>query len=491
MIDNKTNIYYSYVYYSGIMNKKIIKKRVLNAEVVAAIIFIAFSIITSILFYFYLTGFHAQNLKQNLVAIAKTASLQINGDILQEIQSPEDMEKPEFKKIVAYLDAVRNNNQNIRYIYLMRKTSNPDTLSFIVDADSLKTEEELDENNNGLIDINEEISYPGDLYNASHVPALKRAFIEPTADEGITIDQWGKFISGYAPIYNSQKEVVAIIGVDLKAEDYYRLQNRTNMALYILISIFSLIIAIIFILIKQYKKEIKILEDVDRQKSDFISLASHQLRTPLSASKWGINMLQHGDFGSLGKEQKKAIADLCIVNEQMVALVNDLLKVSQTDSADLIAKFRKIHLKTLCDGIINELQFYIAEKNIKFKFSIDDKIKIIKSDPDLLKDILLNLLSNAFKYTPSKGFVSLDVQLRFEEIIFEIKDTGYGIPKDEQKRIFTKFFRAENILRKEPNGTGLGLYFVKKVVELLGGRIDFSSVEGKGTTFYFYLPYKI
>jgi len=149
------------------------------------------------------------------------------------------------------------------------------------------------------------------------------------------------------------------------------------------------------------------------------------------------------------------------------------------------------YIKKYCEEIIAGLHYLIAEKKIDFSFSCDDKIKHLKTDPGLLKEILMNLLSNALKYTPVNGKVSLNINLRFEEVIFEIKDSGYGIPDSEKKRIFTKFFRASNIMKKETSGTGLGLYFVKKVIELLDGRIDFTSKEGQGSIFYFYLPYKI
>lgn len=463
-------------------------RHLINIQITFSVVLIFFSIILAIIFYFYLTNLHAKILQDHILSIASTAALEINGDDLAKIQNKDDMSKTEFKEIVNYLADIREANENVKFVYLMRKTEHDNTLSFVADADALNDFDDLDLNKNGKIDSWEETSYPGDLYDISQMPQMQKAFNRAVSDKEITIDKWGKLISGYAPVHNSSGQTVAIIGVDVAADDYYRLQERSTVAIFILVIIFFLIMAIVFILMRQYRKEIKILEEIDKQKSDFISLASHQLRTPLSASKWGIHMLQQGDFGSLRDNQKRIIRNLYSVNEKMVGLVNDLLKISHLDSEDLKMKFTKVEIEDLCKEVASEIEFMREQKNILLTFKLDSKLQALKTDANLLKEILINLLINAIKYNADKGMVELEVRQEKNRVLFQVSDNGLGIPKKEQLRIFSKFFRASNIIKKDLDGTGLGLYFVKKAVDLLGGRINFSSEENIGTVFYFYLP---
>jgi len=463
-------------------------RQLINIQITVSVVFIFFSILLAIIFYFYLTNLHAKILQDHLLSISSTAALKINGDDLAKIQNKNDMQKPELKEIVDYLVDIRKANENIKFVYIMRKTDKDNALSFVADADTLSNFNDLDLNKNGKIDSWEELSYPGDLYDISKIPQMKEAFEKAVADKKITVDQWGKLISAYAPIYNSSGQAVAIIGVDIAADDYYRLQRRSTVGVFILIIIFFLMLAIFFVLMRQYCKEIKILEDIDKQKSDFISLASHQLRTPLSASKWGIHMLQQGDFGSLGDSQKRIVHNLYSVNEKMVCLVNDLLKISYLDSENLKMKFSKVRIEDLCKEVIKEIEFMRQQKNISLILKLDNKFCALKTDANLLKEILNNLLINAIKYSADKGRVELEVHQEKNRVLFRVSDNGLGIPKREQLRIFSKFFRASNIVKKDLNGTGLGLYFVKKTMDLLGGKIDFSSEENVGTVFYFYLP---
>jgi signal transduction histidine kinase len=471
------------------MKKKLKKnRRIINLEIIFSVGFILFSIVLSIAFYFFLSNLHAKILQDHLVSIASTATLKINGDDLAKIQTKNDMQKIEFKNLVSYLSDVKKANTNIRFVYIMRQTDKNNYLSFITDADALSNFNDLDLNKNGKVDSWEETSYPGDLYDISQMPQMREAFNAPTADKEITVDQWGKLISGYAPIYDSSGHAVAILGVDILADDYYKVQARSAVALFILLIIFFLMLAIFFVVMRQYRKEIKILEEIDKQKSDFISLASHQLRTPLSASKWGIHMLQQGDFGGLAEKQQKIVKNLYNVNEKMVVLVNDLLRISHLDSEDLKVKFAKINIEEICKAALHEVEFMRQQKNIIIKLNLDKRFKILKTDKTLLQEILINLLTNAIKYTALNGRVELEVKQERSRVLFRVSDNGVGIPRREQLRIFSKFFRASNIIKKDLNGTGLGLYFVKKAIDLLGGRIDFSSEENIGTVFYFYLP---
>ena len=230
--------------------------------------------------------------------------------------------------------------------------------------------------------------------------------------------------------------------------------------------------------------------EIDRAKTEFVSLASHQLRTPLSTINWYAEMLLDEDVGKINKDQKKYLQALYDANHRMVGLVNALLNVSRIELGTFAIDPEPVKFFEIADSLIKELTPRIKEKKIKIekKYTID--LPIINADPRLLRIILQNLISNAIKYTPEKGSIIVEICKKDSDILIKIKDTGYGIPKIQQSKIFNKLFRADNVLTKDCDGTGLGLYIVKAVVEQSGGKIWFESEENKGTTFFVTIPSK-
>lgn len=229
-------------------------------------------------------------------------------------------------------------------------------------------------------------------------------------------------------------------------------------------------------------------KEVDRMKTEFISLTSHQLMTPLTAIKLFLDFLSSERFGKLNKRQKEFVRRLTLSNENMIKLVSSLLNIARLESGRILVEPRPTDLYALVREVVQELKPKIKSKKQKMNIAAGQKIPLFNLDDNLIRNVYINLLTNAIKYTPKGGSIGIEIKISDGEVLCQVSDTGYGIPSDEQEKVFQKFFRAGNIRKVEPDGTGLGLYLVKLIVETAGGKIWFKSEEGRGTTFLFTLP---
>lgn len=232
-------------------------------------------------------------------------------------------------------------------------------------------------------------------------------------------------------------------------------------------------------------------KEIDRMKTEFVSIAAHQLRTPLSALKWTLRTILDGDLGQLRPEQKTFLEKGYGSNERMIELINDLLNVARIEEGRFLHEFSEVSLEELVKEVIKSLRPSIEAKSLDFSFEKPIKpLPKIKVDQDSIQLVIENLLENAISYTPAKGRLRIVLKSIKVGIEVLVEDTGLGIPEAEQKNIFTKFFRGSNIREIQPAGTGLGLFVCKNIIEAHGGRIWFESQENKGTTFHFSLPIK-
>ena len=229
---------------------------------------------------------------------------------------------------------------------------------------------------------------------------------------------------------------------------------------------------------------------IDKLKSDFISIAAHQLRTPLSAVKWIIKMVLDGDVGKINKEQKKILFKGYQSNERIISLVNDMLNVSRIEEGRFGYEFKEENFEDVLNVVVESLENQINERHIKYILNKPEKLPKIYFDKKKMDLVLQNLLENAVKYTPEFGKIEVSLELGDEFLKVKIKDNGVGIPEKDQEKLFSKFFRADNVMRMQTEGSGLGLFIVKNVIRKHGGEITFDSKEGMGTEFVFTIPIK-
>ncbi len=227
-------------------------------------------------------------------------------------------------------------------------------------------------------------------------------------------------------------------------------------------------------------------KDIDRAKTEFVSLAAHQLRTPLTAINWYAELIAEEEHG-LSKPQEEFRTEIVSASKQMTELVSSLLNVSRIELGTFAINPVPANVNEFAQSVLDELKLLIKQKKLELDF-YKSEIPEIPLDKGLFRIVYQNLLTNAVKYTPEGGKITIAHEIERDQLLISIADTGYGIPQSEQEKVFEKLYRASNARAKDPHGSGLGLYIVKAIVQESGGEIWFESIENQGTTFFVRLP---
>lgn len=253
-----------------------------------------------------------------------------------------------------------------------------------------------------------------------------------------------------------------------------------------------LLTAVLFILDYIITKSFERLAMVAKMRADFISIISHQLRSPISNLRWAIEAFFSKDSAKLTKNQLEYLEIIKENSKRMGDLVSNLLTLTKIEENRLPQKKVAFSLGDLVKEVIKEFSNFAQAKKIPIEFQLKE-LPLVLADPLQIKRVLEDLLDNALRYTPNarpeqKNKIEISLFQKDQKVICQIKDNGIGIPREEQKYVFKKFFRAENAKRLESYGSGLGLFIAKSIIESSGGKIHFQSEENKGSNFYFSLP---
>ena len=229
------------------------------------------------------------------------------------------------------------------------------------------------------------------------------------------------------------------------------------------------------------------LRKTDESKDEFISMASHQLRTPLTSIKGYISMILDGDAGKINKTQETFLTEAFTSSDRMVHIINDFLNVSRLQTGKFVLDKTSSNLNGIVKQEIEGLNNSASARGLKLEFSSDETPDIV-ADFDKIRQVIMNMIDNAIYYSKPNHPIKISLLNKGDRVEFIVKDSGIGVPKKEQEGLFSKFYRASNARRQRPDGTGVGLFLARKVVLEHGGDVIFESEEGRGSTFGFWLP---
>jgi len=230
------------------------------------------------------------------------------------------------------------------------------------------------------------------------------------------------------------------------------------------------------------------LQKLDEAKDEFISMASHQLRTPLTSIKGYVSMLMDGDVGKVTDEQKHLLQEAFISSERMVRLIGDFLNVSRLQTGKFIIDKHPIDLAKIVEQEVDGLEPNASARGLSFTYKKPKNVPLMQLDENKIQQVIMNFADNAIYYSKENSKIKVGLAVVNNYVEFTVKDTGIGVPLAEQEQLFSKFFRATNARKQRPDGTGVGLFLAKKVIDAHNGKIIFESKEGKGSTFGFRLP---
>ena len=241
---------------------------------------------------------------------------------------------------------------------------------------------------------------------------------------------------------------------------------------------------------KELRATNKKLLELDATKDEFVSMASHQLRTPLTSVKGYISMVLEGDAGPVSKPQEQLLGEAFASSERMVHLISDFLNVSRLQTGKFMVDRRECDLAKIVTQEVEGIRQIASSHQIDIVYHQPTRFPTLYLDEGKIRQVIMNFIDNAIYYSPSGSKIRTNLHIEDGYALFEVHDSGIGVPKSEQEHLFTKFFRADNARKQRPDGTGIGLYLAKKIIDSHGGKIIFESVQDHGSTFGFRLPIK-
>ena len=405
------------------------------------------------------------SINADLISRAETiaTTLYLYHDASNLSYSELDLTKPEYTNLKSTLTDLRRVNSDFRFIYLLKKQGN-DVL-FVADSEDPSSED---------------YSPPGQVYGEAS-PALRSVFdTGKTVIEGPLRDRWGNWLSALSPVFAQDGKVAYVLGIDVSANDL--ITTPIISSAFPAIALIVLIVLIAFGLHFR-RKELSIID----LKSQLVSIASHELRAPLTGIRWSTEtLLKDESISAPSKEILGKVRNVCL---SLIDIVNQLLDLTVIESGMKRAEDAEVFsLQPAIDAALSEQKLSIEEKGIKIiSFGVNENVKV-KGSVSRMKTMFSNLISNAVKYSPAGSAIEIKVEAKHGRATVDIIDEGMGVPEDEILQITKGFFRARNAKAQNILGTGLGLHLCLKIAESFNGKISIRSKEGVGTVISVEIP---
>ncbi len=287
------------------------------------------------------------------------------------------------------------------------------------------------------------------------------------------------------PVNGPSGDKEALFAIKISSEFIDGITNETrNSSIFWLVVTIAIVILFLSVSVRlwDYAVLYRKIKEVDQMKDEFISIASHELRTPLTAMKGYLALILDGTYGKLeNKEIGRAVEIAALSTKRLESLVEDLLNVSRIEQGRLEVKNEKMELTPAMKEVLDSLRVQAEEKKLALEYTAPEvKLPLILADAERLKQVLINLIGNAIKYT-EKGSVKVSVRAKNNKVEIKIVDTGIGMSQEEQKHLFEKFYRVKNEKTKKIIGTGLGLWITRQIIELMKGKMELESMKDTGT----------
>lgn len=410
----------------------------------------------------YIYSYTKENQLERLTQRATSIALALNSDEISTLKGDEtDLNSTNYNSIKNRFIDIKSENPDVTFIYLMGKNS--DGYFFYVDSENPNSED---------------YSPPGENYE-DDASDLDYVFENQRSISTFVSDSWGSWISASAPIIKDGN-VIAILGIDMDRALYNQI-----IFVYTLIPVSITIILSIIILSLWFVNKTQ--NEVLELRSNFVSIAAHDLRSPLTAIRWICELVLKSKTPLTDEEKMNYIRDIDKNSEILMTFIEDLLDATSVkDKKNRKLVKEQTEINSIIDQALSPLELSLKEKNIEL---IKSKAQfIVNVDRDKMRRVFSNLLSNSIKYSPNDSKIGIDFEKNKNNLIIYIKDQGIGIPKSEQNKILSGYYRAKNAKQFTTHGTGLGLFYCSNVIKLHKGKMKIESEENKGTNIILELP---
>lgn len=420
-------------------------------------------------------------IRENLRTNAALAAVQMKPEEIASILMNEDIKNPTYIQVTQQLQNIRRSVPFAQFVYIFRRTSDPKLLAFVADADGALSKDELDKNKNGVIDSNEMPGFPGDRYDISDDPILSGpAFISPVTT-GVTVDQWGEDVSGYAPILSESGSVIATLGIDIRADTYSTLRLSAFPPLALFGTVTLAILSAMLMAAVLWRRRAAAQREIETERLALIRLALFQFATPLSTLRWWMDILKEQEPPNLSEDRADAYQNVDQAMHKMFSMLEHFQRVSDiklhSDERTL-----RCDLEAAIQLSLKQEGKRIAYRKKHIEITGNPRVQI-QGSLRIVSGVLAELIHNACSYSEDGTLITLHIaENHAHQVECSIIDRGIGISTQDMHHVFNQFWRSEAAKKRRASGFGIGLTSVRSIVEDLGGKVRVESQLGQGTT---------